>query len=59
MANNVLYEDKYFKVINPQRPLNCREDGGHLILIKKEKVTDRSDMSWQEAIGFMLNQARC
>lgn len=48
-----LYEDKYFMVVNPKVPLNCRDDGGHLILIKKEKVTDRSDMTYQEAIDFM------
>jgi diadenosine tetraphosphate (Ap4A) HIT family hydrolase len=34
-------------------PLNCREDGGHLVLLKKQAVTDRSDMSYQEAIAFM------
>jgi diadenosine tetraphosphate (Ap4A) HIT family hydrolase len=48
-----VYEDKYFMVISPEMPLNCRDDGGHLILIKKEKVTDRSDMTYQEAIDFM------
>ena len=48
-----VYEDKYFKVISPESPLNCRDDGGHLIMIKKEKVTDRSDMTYQEAIDFM------
>ncbi len=53
MERNCVYEDKYFKVISPEFPLNCRDDGGHLILIKKEKVTDRSDMTYQEAIDFM------
>jgi diadenosine tetraphosphate (Ap4A) HIT family hydrolase len=53
MERNCVYEDKYFKVINPEFPLNCRDDGGHLILIKKEKVADRSDMTYQEAIDFM------
>jgi len=48
-----LYEDKYFIVLSPDEPLNSREDGGHLILIKKEKVTDRSDLSAEEAIDFM------
>lgn len=48
-----VFEDKYFQVISPEFPLNCRNDGGHLILIKKEKVTDRSDMTYQEAIDFM------
>jgi diadenosine tetraphosphate (Ap4A) HIT family hydrolase len=51
--NKCVYEDKFFQVISPDSPLNCRDDGGHLILIKKEKVTDRSDMSYQEAIDFM------
>ncbi len=49
----ILYEDKYFQVISPEFPLNSREDGGHLILIKKAKVTDRSDLTVQEAIDFM------
>ena len=48
-----VYEDKYFKLISPICPLNCRDDGGHLVLIKKKKVHDRSDMSYQEAIDFM------
>lgn len=53
MTENAIYEDKYFEVINPIPALNCKDDGGHLILIKKEKVRDRSDMTWQEAIDFM------
>ena len=53
MDKNCVYEDKYFKVISPEFPLNCREDGGHLIMVKHEKVTDRSDLTCQEAIDFM------
>ena len=48
-----VYDDKYFTVIAPVLPLNCREDGGHLILIKKEPVSDRSDLCYREAIDFM------
>lgn len=53
MADTVVYEDKFFKVVSPQHPLNCREDGGHLVLLKKEQVHDRSELTWQEAIDFM------
>ena len=53
MANGSVYEDKYFRVTSPEFPLNDRNDGGHLILTKKERVTDRSDMTYQEAIDFM------
>ncbi|MEX1032278.1 MAG: hypothetical protein WDZ30_02865 [Cellvibrionaceae bacterium] len=53
MDNNFVYEDKYFKVVSPPSPLNCRKDGGHLILFKKEPVTDRSNLNYQEAIDFM------
>lgn len=53
MKENTVYEDKYFSVISPSLPLNCRDDGGHLILIKKEPVHDRSDLSCEEAIDFM------
>jgi len=48
-----VYEDRYFQVIAPPYPLNCRDDGGHLILIKLAPVTDRSDLSCEEAIDFM------
>lgn len=53
MEKSCIYEDKYFQVVSPEFPFNCKEDGGHLILIKKEKVTDRSDLTYQEAIDFM------
>ncbi len=53
MANQLVYEDKYFQVVAPEFPLNCRDDGGHLVMFKKESVTDRSDMNYQEAIDFM------
>ena len=53
MGENTVYEGRYFAVVSPGLPLNCRDDGGHLILIKKEPVRDRSDLSWQEAIDFM------
>jgi len=49
----VVYEDEYFVVLSPDHPLNCRDDGGHLIMVKKEKVTDRSDMTYRVAIDFM------
>ena len=48
-----VFEDQYFKVISPAFPLNCRDDGGHLMMIKKEKVTDRSDLTIEEAVDFM------
>lgn len=53
MEKDCVYEDRIFKVISPEFPLNCRDDGGHLIMVKKERVTDRSDMTHQEAIDFM------
>ena len=53
MPNQTVYKDKFFEVLAPERPLNCREDGGHLIMVKEEPVKDRSDLSWQEAIDFM------
>lgn len=48
-----VYEDEYFIVLSPDHPLNCGEDGGHLIMVKRERVTDRSDMAYREAIDFM------
>jgi diadenosine tetraphosphate (Ap4A) HIT family hydrolase len=51
--SRTVYDDRYFSVIAPEFPLNCRDDGGHLILIKKEPVTDRAELSAAEAIDFM------
>lgn len=48
-----VYADRYFEVIAPTSPLNCRDDGGHLILVKREPVTDRSDLTLEEAVDFM------
>lgn len=53
MDADCVYEDRYFVVISPEFPLNCRDDGGHLIMYKREQVTDRSDLTYQEAIDFM------
>ncbi|MEK8023470.1 MAG: hypothetical protein AAB229_06625 [Candidatus Hydrogenedentota bacterium] len=53
MEPNVVFEDRYYEVIAPRSPYNCRDDGGHLILIKKVPVHDRSDLTWQEALDFM------
>lgn len=52
MSDVVVYEDKFFQVVSPEFPLNCRNDGGHLVLLKKKPVKDRSEMDWQEAIDF-------
>lgn len=51
--SQVVYEDRWFQVLAPERPLNDRDDGGHLILIKMDPVTDRSDLSAEEAVDFM------
>jgi hypothetical protein len=58
MDRNCVYEDKYFKVISPEFPLNCRDDGGHLIMIKKQKVKDRSDMLYQVSDDQIKNLRR-
>ena len=52
-SNRCVYEDRYFQVVAPELPLNCRDDGGHMVIVKKEPVTDRSDLTWQEAVAFM------
>jgi diadenosine tetraphosphate (Ap4A) HIT family hydrolase len=53
VSNRCVHEDRYFQVVAPELPLNCREDGGHLVVVKTAPVTDRSDLTWQEAVAFM------
>ena len=52
-GSTAVYEDAYFELVAPDRPLNDRDDGGHLILLKKTPVTDRADLTVAEAIAFM------
>ena len=52
-VNRCIYEDRYFRVVAPEFPLNSREDGGHLVIVKNVPVTDRSDLSYEEAIAFI------
>jgi len=53
MDENCVYVDKYFKVSIPNHPFNSREDGGHLVLTLHNPVTDRSDLTVEQAINFM------
>ena len=53
MDSKTVYEDRYYLVVSPDSPFNSREDGGHLVMYKREPVTDRSDLDWREAIDFM------
>ena len=53
MEERTVFEDAYFIVTAPRLPLNSRQDGGHLVLYKKDEVSDRSDLTWREAIDFM------
>lgn len=53
MKRDVVFEDIFFIVTRPSSPLNCRDDGGHLIMHKKDAVMDRSDMTAAEAVDFM------
>ena len=56
-------DDRYFQVIAPEFPLH-RRDGVHLILIKKEEVTDplRFELSRGDsphAITMMVGRSMC
>jgi hypothetical protein len=49
----MVYQFKYFVQSSPEMPHNCKDDGGHLVMWKREKVADRLDLPYQEAIDFM------
>lgn len=53
MKKNCIYTDKYFEVGVPGHPCNSREDGGHLILWLHNPVSDRSDLTVEQAIDYM------
>ena len=61
-----VYEDQYFVVLAPRLPLNSHADGGHLMLIKKSPVFDRSvhvagrsDRLHQGVNGRRTRHVRC
>jgi hypothetical protein len=37
-----IYETSYFILIAPQKPNLTRTDGGHLIIIPKREISDRT-----------------
>ncbi len=45
MDSRTVFEDSYFTVAAASPPLNSRQDGGHLVLRKREPVRDRSDLT--------------
>ena len=49
----IIYESKYFNVLSAEQPLVDRNDGGHIIIEPKERVSSRQDLSAKEAIELM------
>lgn len=49
----IIYETPNFKVISKSPAFVSREEGGHLRIFAKKKVTDRTKLEPKEAIEFM------
>jgi diadenosine tetraphosphate (Ap4A) HIT family hydrolase len=49
----IIYESKSFIVLSAETPLVDRNDGGHIIIEPKEKVSKRQDLSASQAIELM------
>lgn len=52
--NEIILETKTFSVEVPEKPFIDREDGGHLRLMSKIKVKDRTELNTEQTIEYAL-----
>lgn len=52
--NEVILETKTFTVEVPERPFIDREDGGHLRIMSKIKVKDRTELNTEQTLEYAL-----
>lgn len=50
---SVIYETKHFEVIAHPRPQICRSEGGHIKVVAKRDVEDRTQLNPEEAIDLI------
>ncbi len=52
--NKVILETKTFSVEVPEKPFIDREDGGHLRIMSKVKVKDRTELNAEQTLEYAL-----
>lgn len=52
--NEVILETKTFCVEVPEKPFIDREDGGHLRIMSKIKVKDRTELNFEQTVEYAL-----
>jgi len=52
--NEIILETSSFYVEVPEKPFVDREDGGHLRIMSKNKVKDRTELSTEQSIEYAL-----
>ena len=52
--NEVILETKTFSVEVPEKPFVDREDGGHLRILSKLKVKDRTELNTKQTVEYAL-----
>lgn len=52
--NEVILETKTFSVEVPEKPFVDREDGGHLRIMSKVKVKDRTELNAEQTLEYAL-----
>ena len=52
--NEVILETKTFSVEVPEKPFVDREDGGHLRIMSKIKVKDRTELNAEQTVEYAL-----
>ncbi|OGM28187.1 hypothetical protein A2801_04105 [Candidatus Woesebacteria bacterium RIFCSPHIGHO2_01_FULL_41_10] len=48
-----IYSGKYFNVLTLDRPHITRADGGHLVIVPKREIEDRTELTQEEAQELM------
>lgn len=52
--NEIIFETENFRVEVPERPFVDREDGGHLRIMSKFNVKDRTELNYAQTVEYAL-----
>jgi diadenosine tetraphosphate (Ap4A) HIT family hydrolase len=52
--NKIIFETETFSVEAPEKPFVDREDGGHLRIMSRLKVKDRTELDFEQTVEYAL-----
>lgn len=57
-GDKILFETEHCRIAIPQRPHVSREEGGHMVIFPKRKVSERFELTEAEAYDMLITSIR-